>query len=212
MTTLLPTVFHEPVPEYVSRLLMRGARFVEGNTGEGQSGDGQPQAPTPADLFNKGDKGGDLPTTKPATDKAGEGDEPLGEPGKKALEVERQAKRDAEKRASDAEAKLRQYEDANKTELERAQEAATAAATERDSALREAWLYRALVDYPVPAEHRHLITGNTAEEVMAAAESVSQLVNRPGVVKESGRSGDTSKTGSITEMRRQIAASRNRQN
>lgn len=206
MTTRLPQiVHHEPMPEYMSRLLMRGARFVEGNTSEATQPEGKPATPTPADLHDKGDKGGDVPAGK--ANEPGD-DEPLGESGKKALEREREARRDAEKRASDAEAKLRQHEDVGKTDLQKAQDAATAVQAELETTRQKLWLAEALVDYPVPEEHRHLIKGDTAEEVKAAAESISQLVNRPGVVKESGRSGDTSKTGSITELRRQIAASR----
>lgn len=43
----------------------------------------------------------------------------LGDSGKKAIEAERKARRDADKRAKDLEARLAQFEDANKSETER---------------------------------------------------------------------------------------------
>jgi hypothetical protein len=49
-------------------------------------------------------------------------DEKLGDAGKAALEAERKARRDAEKRAKAAEDKAREYEDAEKSELEKAQD------------------------------------------------------------------------------------------
>lgn len=48
----------------------------------------------------------------------------LGDAGKKALRAEREARKAAEKKAADALAKVKEYEDAQKTELERAIERA----------------------------------------------------------------------------------------
>lgn len=61
-------------------------------------------------------------------------DEPaLGDPGKKALDAERQARRDAEKQLKEVSARLSEYEDRNKTELEKLQEQVA----ERDRQLGE---------------------------------------------------------------------------
>lgn len=93
----------------------------------------------PGVLFNaEGDAGGSgsTPTpdpaappapapTPPATDEPGTGDDDkLGEPGKKALETERAAKRAAEKRAKDAETELQKFREANQSEAEKALAAA----------------------------------------------------------------------------------------
>lgn len=58
-------------------------------------------------------------SAKPADD--GKGDK-LGDSGKRALTSERKARRDAEKRLNDLTARLQQYEDRDKTELQKAQE------------------------------------------------------------------------------------------
>lgn len=52
--------FYEPVPEYMKRLSMMGARFIEGNTGEGSDGDndGSEGEETPQE--------GETPDTPPA--------------------------------------------------------------------------------------------------------------------------------------------------
>lgn len=197
--------FHEPVPPYMQRLLMMGARFIVGNTGEG----GEPSG---------GDNAGgqeDPPADPPANGEVTsdpKDEEKLGEGGKKALDSERESRKAAEKRASEAEAALKKYQDAEKTELQRAQESATDTATGLDKTQRELWLYKALADHPVPEEHRHLIQGNTEEEVLAAAESISQLANRPGVVKESGSNGNGGNTGSSISTGRDLFRERRNRN
>jgi hypothetical protein len=75
-------------------------------------------------LFNaEGDGGGGTPPadTKPADASATDDGKPedLGDNGKKALDAERRAKRDAEKRATELEARLKELEDRDKTEAER---------------------------------------------------------------------------------------------
>lgn len=69
-------------------------------------------------------------------------DEPLGEPGKKALTAEREARSLAERRAAELQAKLDKVETANMTELERAQKAASEAQEAAAKANLEALRYR----------------------------------------------------------------------
>lgn len=94
--------------------------------------------------------------TDPSTDPKPGGE--LGEGGKAALDAERQAKRDAEKRATAAEGKLKTFEDAQLSETEKlqkeAEEGKALAATATDK-LRKANLVSALSD--------HGLTGGAAK-------------------------------------------------
>lgn len=163
--------------------------------GEQQSDPKTSDSPEPVE--NDGQQGQD-----------GKPDEPLGEPGKRALERERADRKSAEDRAKTAEAELAKYRDAEKTEVERAQGSAKDAADKLTSTERELWLYKALTDHPVPQEHRHLVRGDTEEEVKAAAESISQLSSRPGVVHESGTEGDGKPAGTSVNTGRDLFRSR----
>lgn len=71
------------------------------------------------------------PAAEPGTPpEGGDGDAPLGPAGEKALAAWKQRAKEAEDRAKEQAAKLKEYEDAEKTEAERQAEA-LAAATER---------------------------------------------------------------------------------
>jgi cell division septum initiation protein DivIVA len=93
----------------------------------------------------------------------------LGDAGKKALDAERRDKRAAEKRATDLEAKLKEFEDRDKTESTRVIERAEAAekrATDAESrALR---LEIASEKGLTPAQAKRLV-GDTREELEADA-------------------------------------------
>lgn len=93
----------------------------------------------------------------------------LGDAGKKALDAERREKRAAEKRAAELEAKLKEFEDRDKTEstraIERAEAAEKAAAAAEARALRlEVASERGLT----PAQAKRLV-GETREELEADA-------------------------------------------
>jgi cell division septum initiation protein DivIVA len=104
----------------------------------------------------------DAPDNQPAT---GE----LGDAGKKALDAERREKRAAEKRAADLEARLKEFEDRDKTEttraVERAEAAEKAAAAAESRALR---LEIAAEKGLTPAQAKRLV-GETREELEADA-------------------------------------------
>lgn len=104
----------------------------------------------------------DSVTDQPAT---GE----LGDAGKKALDAERREKRAAEKRAADLEARLKEFEDRDKTEstraIERAEAAEKAAAAAESRALR---LEIAAEKGLTPAQAKRLV-GETREELEADA-------------------------------------------
>lgn len=65
-------------------------------------------------------------------------DEELGDKGKKALEEERAARREAEKQAKDLAARLKAIEDKDKSEVERLTEQVATLTKERDSAVTKA--------------------------------------------------------------------------
>ena len=102
-----------------------------------------------------------------ATDQPATGD--LGDAGKKALDAERREKRAAEKRAADLEARLKEFEDRDKTETTRAIERAEAA--EKAAAAAEARALRLEVASEkglTPAQAKRLV-GETREELEADA-------------------------------------------
>jgi cell division septum initiation protein DivIVA len=118
-----------------------------------------------------------------ATDQPATGE--LGDAGKKALEAERRDKRAAEKRASELEARLKEFEDRDKTEstraIERAEAAEKAAAAAESRALR---LEIAAEKGLTPAQAKRLV-GETREELEADA---SELLD---TFKPASTEGDT---------------------
>ena len=100
--------------------------------------------------------------------------EPLGEPGLAALKSERDARKAAEKAAADALAKVKEYEDREKTEAQKQQEALEKAQRE----LAEVTIAKTRAEVAaakgVPAE---LLSGSTQEELEASAE---RLINWRG--------------------------------
>ena len=102
-----------------------------------------------------------------ATDQAATAD--LGDAGKKALDAERREKRAAEKRAAELEARLKEFEDRDKTESTRAIERAEAA--EKAAAAAEARALRLEVASEkglTPAQAKRLV-GESREELEADA-------------------------------------------
>jgi hypothetical protein len=100
---------------------------------------------------------------------AAKADEPLGAPGLAALKSEREAKAAAEKRAAAAEARIKAFEDAQKTEAEK--QAERLAEIERENAELKTAKTRAEVAAAkgVPA---NLLTGSTQAELEASADAL----------------------------------------
>lgn len=84
----------------------------EGGSGDGSGGDGDEGA-----TGDGGNDDGDTGNGEGSDD----GDGALGDAGKKALDRERQARKDAEKRAKDAEAKVKTFEEADLDERQKAE-------------------------------------------------------------------------------------------
>ena len=72
----------------------------------------------------------------------GDGEEQLGENGQKALKAEREARKQADKKATDLQAQIDALNTASLSDLEKAQKAATDAAKDAEAARREAMRYR----------------------------------------------------------------------
>ena len=110
---------------------------------------------------------GDEPTT-PEPDDTDE----LGDAGKKALDQERKARRDAEKANADMAKRLKEFEDADKSELEKV--AAKAAEAEQRAVEAEARALRlevAAAKGLTPSQAKRLI-GSTQEELEADADEI----------------------------------------
>lgn len=123
------------------------------------------------------------PAATPPADPASQGDPgQLGDAGKRALEAERQARRDAEAQAKELAAKVQQFEDANKSETQRLAEQAQTAATEAAAANRQLQQMQAALaaappgmDAATVANLAGRIQGATPEEMQADAAALFQL-------------------------------------
>ena len=157
--------------------------------------------------------GGDDPKSSDGTDATGnnpksaddddDDDEPLGEPGIKALKSERLRAEQAQKRAKAAEARLKEIEDAEKTELEKAQE--RIAELEKTNQAYEAEKTRAqmrasvLASKNVPSEWADFVTGDSEDEMNKAADRIianlSSADQGPALRPTSGQPGGSVEAG-----------------
>ena len=132
-------------------------------------------------------------------------DEVLGDAGKKALQAEREARKQALKEKSDlekafaeAQKRIDAFEDAQRTdeerrlrELEKAQEVAKAAEDRAAKAERRALLATIATEEGIPASHIHRIVGDTEDELRADAKALAESLNlggprKPAPVPEAG--------------------------
>jgi hypothetical protein len=109
------------------------------------------------------------------TDQSSETDQPspeLGDAGKKALDAERQARRDAEKQAKEFAARLKEIEDRDKSEVDKLREQVDALTRERDAAsIRMLRTEIAAEKGLTPAQAKRLV-GATREELEADAAEI----------------------------------------
>lgn len=122
-------------------------------------------------------------------------DEQLGERGLAALRSEREARKAAEKAAADALAKVKQFEDAQKTEAEK--QAERIAEIERENAELKMQTLRAKVaaEKQVPV---HLLVGATEAELEASADELLKFRGKQAggaVVDKEGKSPSGASTG-----------------
>lgn len=165
MSTLLPV---HPVFGRAIGLRRNGSPIW---TIRGASSEGDPPNPAPAGTPPAGTP--PASTTPPATPPAPPADpkpadpDPLGDGGKKALEAERAARKAAEKAQREAEAKVKTFEDAQKTEAER--NADRIRTLEKDAA--KALRYEAAAAAGIPLTSAHRLQGDTLEALTADAEA-----------------------------------------
>lgn len=101
-------------------------------------------------------------------------DELLGVAGKKALIRERETAKAAEKRASDAEARIKEFEDRDKSEAQKLEDRATAAEA-RAALLESNSLRRDVAEEKglTPAQAKRLV-GTTRDELEADADDIAE--------------------------------------
>lgn len=125
--------------------------------------------------------------------------EELGDAGKKALTAERDARKQAERKNAEYEARLKEIEDANLSELEKA-------TRERDEyretvakIQRENDRNRVAIEKGVPSDLIEFITGETAEDMAAKADLlISRLNASPSTPKPDRTQGASGKEAPIT--------------
>lgn len=119
-------------------------------------------------------------TTEPAEQTAeATPEENLGDSGKKALDAERAARKAAEKSAAALKARLDEIEQANLTELEKAQKAATDAQAELAEVTRQNIINRVALAKGVPADLTEFLAGETEDEVAAKADLLMSRLTAP---------------------------------
>lgn len=105
-------------------------------------------------------------------------DKPLGPNGEKALKAERDARHAAEKALADAQARVKEFEQAQMSEQERLsaqlKEAQEAAATASAEALR----LRIAAELNVPADLHEFLTGASEDEIRAKAQKLAAMAQQ----------------------------------
>jgi hypothetical protein len=108
----------------------------------------------------------------PSPDPTPDPKDTLGDPGKRALDAERKRARDEKKRADAAEARLKELEDKDKSESQRAQEAAAEAARRADAAEQRALRLEVAHAKGLTAGQAKRLVGTTQEELEADADEI----------------------------------------
>ena len=117
----------------------------------------------------------------PAEAPQGDPVEALGEPGKKALAAEREARKAAEKSAADLAAKLKEIEAAQMSDLERAQAAAKEYQEAAAKASSEALRWRIAAKHGISDEDAEVfLTGADEDTLTRQAERLSALSTAGG--------------------------------
>ena len=104
-------------------------------------------------------------------------EETLGDPGKKALAAERDARKAAEHRFAEAEARLKEIEDANLSELQKAQRDADEYRSKLASLQVENARSRIALEKGVPSDLIEFIVGEDEEQMAAKADLLMSRLN-----------------------------------
>lgn len=122
-----------------------------------------------------------MPEIDPAVDSEAvvEGAKPedeLGEKGVEALRKERDARKAAEKALNDLAAKVKAFEDRDKSESEKLQEQLSELTNRASRAERENARLAVIAEYSIPKDFQDLIQGDDADALAAVAAKVQALV------------------------------------
>lgn len=112
------------------------------------------------------------PVNEPAPDATSE----LGENGVKALAAERDARKAAEKAANELAAKVKQFEDRDKSESDKLQEQLQELTSRAAKAERENARLAAIAKHQIPADYHDLIQGDDEAALEASAAKVETLL------------------------------------
>jgi hypothetical protein len=142
----------------------------------------------------------------------------LGDAGKAALQVERDARAAEKARADAAEAKLQAAEDAKLSDIQRAQKERDDQAAENAKLKVANARLTALATHPVPAEYQELVVGTDEASYLASAKKIADLYARaegkapkPDPVPGSGnRSGDNNPAGGSLASGRELYAQKHK--
>ena len=115
-------------------------------------------------------------TDTPAPAPAPDGDS-LGDSGKKALAAERSARRAAEKAAAEALARVKEFEDKDKTELERLTEQIAQADARAKQAETEAMRLRVAAETGLPSDLQEFLTGDSEDQLRERASKLLAATN-----------------------------------
>lgn len=122
---------------------------------------------------------GDKPDPKPDSDAGGKPDPDAG--AKTALEAERKARRDADKRNADLERRLREIEDKDKTEVQRLTEENARLTKELATVTVSGARLKVALEKGLTATQAKRLVGDTEEDLAADAdELLSDLGAKPG--------------------------------
>lgn len=124
--------------------------------------------------------------------------EPLGENGLKALQAERDARKALEKQLSDAQAAIKQHEEANLSELQKAQKAASDIQAELETLRRESLVNKVALSKGVPADLTQFLTGADEAAITEQADLLLSRLGKPQTPKpdpsQGGQASKSSKT------------------
>lgn len=113
----------------------------------------------------------------------GDPDEALREPGKKALEAERNRANELEKKLNGLLVEREAAETAKLSELEKAQKLASEASAELTRLRTENVRNKVAIDKGIPADLVEFLTGDTEGDIAAKADLLLARLNTPGTPK-----------------------------
>lgn len=138
-------------------------------------------------------------TTQPVEPAEGATEQPastaednLGDAGKRALTAERDARKAAERELSEARARLKEIEDANLSEIQKAQRDAEEARSQLAILQLESTRSRVALEKGVPSDLIEFITGDTAEEMAAKADVLVARLSPASTTPKPDRTQGTS--------------------